>query len=139
MSNNNRNNRTALMMKKLLLLLIGCLACMATGCRTTLTNLTPSQQPRSTTGLYPFEVMWNTSQYSIREDTVQAYVLTGTESYPMSRTPQLTNRWEAFVPVPSDKNVINYRFKFDYQYLSIPNRRDNSKLSPQYQLRIGNP
>lgn len=82
--------------------------------------------------------MWNTSHQSIREDTVTAYVLSGTDVFPMHRTPKLTNRWEAFVPVPADKEAVNYRYKFDYQYLSIPNRRANSKLSPQYQLRINN-
>jgi hypothetical protein len=124
------------MMKKLLL--IGLLSGLMVGCRTTLTNLTPGQQSRSTTGLYPFEVMWNSSQQSLREDTIKAYVLIGTEAYPMQRTAKVTNRWEAFVPVAAAKEAVNYRYKFDYQYLSFPNRRDNSKMSPQYQLRIVN-
>jgi len=122
------------MIKKLVL--IAFLSCLVAGCRTTLTNLTPSQQPRSTTGLYPFEVQWDTTQQSLQESTIKAYVLIGTEAYSMQRTPKITNRWEAFIPVPPEKDAVNYRFKFEYQYLSIPNRRDNSKLSPQYQMQI---
>jgi hypothetical protein len=118
----------------LLVLLLG-LTC---GCRTTLTNLTPSQMTRNTSGLYPFEVAWDTTMRSIQEDTIKACVLVGHESYPMQRTPKLEHRWEAFVPVPADKVEVHYRFKFDYQYLSVPERRNNSRMTPQYQLRILN-
>ena len=103
-----------------------------------MTNLTPSQMPRNTSGLYPFEVAWDTTQQSIQEDTLRAFVLVGNESFPMQRTPKLNNRWEANVPVPADKSELNYRFKFEYQYLSIPQRRGNSRTTPQYQLRILN-
>jgi hypothetical protein len=120
------------------LLLLALLLGLTCGCRTTLTNLTPSQVPRNTSGLYPFEVAWDTTQQSIKEDTIAAFVLVGSESYPMQRTPKLPNRWEANVPILAEKAEVNYRFKFDYQYLSIPERRHNSRTSPQYQLRILN-
>ena len=38
--------------------------------------------------------------------------------------------------VPADQNVIYYRFKFDYYYNRIPERRKSSKLSPEYKLVI---
>jgi hypothetical protein len=105
---------------------------------TTLTNLTPSQVARNTSGLYPFEVVFDTTQQSIQEDTLKVFVVLENESFPMQRTPKLIHRWEAFAPVPADKEAINYHYKFDYQYLSIPERRANSRLSPPYQLRIVN-
>ncbi|HOW68164.1 MAG TPA: hypothetical protein P5186_10195 [Candidatus Paceibacterota bacterium] len=118
--------------------LMGMLIGLTAGCRTTMTNLTPSQVARNNTGLYPFEVIWDTTQQSIREETLKASVVLGEEVYPMQRTPKLNNRWEAFIPVPADKSVISYRYRFDYEYLSIPNRRQNSRLTPQYQLQILN-
>jgi hypothetical protein len=124
------------MLRKILLL--GMLIGLTSGCRTTLTNLTPSQVGRNNTGLYPFEVVWDTTQQSVREETLKASVVLGDEVYPMQRTPKLNNRWEAFIPISTDKSVINYRYRFDYEYLSIPNRRQNSRLSPQYQLQIIN-
>jgi len=48
----------------------------------------------------------------------------------------LSNRWEALVPVPPDKKILNYSFKFDYLYNAIPEARADSKLSPPYQLEI---
>jgi hypothetical protein len=106
------------------------------GCSTTITNMTPSQTQRTTTGLYPFSVAWDCSQQSLVKDSIQAYVLVGTNLYPMQRTPLVRERWETVVPVPADKDILNYQYKFDYQYLTIPNRKSNSLLSNPYQLRI---
>ena len=107
------------------------------GCTTTsIHNLTPSRYPRHQDGLYLFQVEWQSNQQSLRKDTLKPYVVIGTESYPLQRTPMLQNRWEAMVPLPAEQPVVNYRFKFDYEYLSIPARRPNSKLSAPYQLQI---
>jgi hypothetical protein len=35
-----------------------------------------------------------------------------------------------------DKDLVHYRYKFDYEYLSIPQRKGNSKLSSPYALKI---
>lgn len=112
-------------------------ALLLTGCSTTITNLTPSQLPRNQQGLYPFEVAMDTTQASIKEDTIKPYVMIGLEKYPMEPTPMLKNRWEALVPIPASTNVVYYRYKFDYRYDRIPEPGESSRLSPQtYQLRI---
>jgi hypothetical protein len=111
-------------------------AILLTGCSTTITNLTPSQQPRNPNNIYPFEVTLETTQQSIRQDTIQPSVIIGTSIYPMNPTPMLTNRWEALVPVPANTNYVYYRYKFDYLYDRMPQPGHSSRLSQTYQLEI---
>jgi hypothetical protein len=121
------------------LLCLGLVSWLLVGCSTTVTNLTPSQMPRNATGLYPFEASWDNTRQSIRNESIKAYVLIGTESFPMQRTPLLTNRWETVVPIPAEKEYINYQYKFDYTYRCFsPQARSNSKLSTPYQLHLLN-
>jgi hypothetical protein len=54
----------------------------------------------------------------------------------MQRTPLLTNRWETLVPIPTDKDSVIYRYKFDYEYQGFPARHPESRLSKVYQLFI---
>ena len=107
-----------------------------TGCSTTVTNLTPSQQSRVSTGLYPFEVIFESNQQSMQKETIKPYVILGTEPYEMQPVPLLQNRWETHVPVPEGQSIVNYRYKFDFDYLSVPQRRSSSVLSRPYQLKI---
>lgn len=114
-----------------------CAALLLTGCATTtITNLTPSKVERNSSGLYQFEVALETRQQSLRQESLQPYVLIGLESYPMQPTPVLKNRWETLVPIPADESVVHYRYKFDYEYNSIPQRRKSSLLSAPYRLQI---
>ncbi len=106
------------------------------GCTTTITNLTPSTQPRAANGLYPIEVTLDTRDRCIRQETLKPYVLIGEEIYPMQPTFMLKNRWETLVPVPADKEYVNYRFKFNYDYRSIPKPHPGSRLSRPYQFQI---
>lgn len=117
-------------------LLVFAWSILLTGCSTTITNLTPSQQDRNPSGLYPVAVAWHSPQRSILDESIKPYVIVGLEAYPMQLTPLTRNRWETLVPVSADKNFLNYRFKFDFEYLSIPQRKGNSKLSQPFQLRI---
>ena len=128
-------SRKLMKMKSLVLWL---LPLLMVGCATTVTNLTPRQQTRNATGLYPFEVAFDSNQHSLCKDTITAQVVVGLESYPMRPTPLIANRWETLVPVPADKDYLSYQFKFDYQYLAIPQRHSDSKMSPPYQLKIIN-
>jgi len=124
-------------MKKFLSL--GLLSLLLAGCTTTMvTNLTPPQQARNANGLYPFEAILDSNQQSMVKDSVQAYVRIGEEAYPMRRTSLLKNRWEAMVPIPGNKEFVNYQYKFNYEYRSLPNHRPNNKLSTPYQLQIIN-
>jgi hypothetical protein len=108
-----------------------------TGCAGTFTGLTPSQQPRNANNLYPVEVVFNSSQQSLRWDTVQASVLANGTLYPMRPVPIVKNRWEGLVPVPAGANGVSYNFKFDYEYNSFGSApRKNTVFSPLYYLKI---
>ena len=122
-----------LIIKKMLPLLL--LTLPLTGC-VSITNLTPSRVTSSANGLYPFEAAWKSNQQSLRKDSIKAYVIIEMNSYPMQPTPIVQNRWETLVPIPADKTHVSYRYKFDYDYNSIPTPLTNSKLSPSYQLEI---
>lgn len=112
------------------------LALVLTGCRTTVTNLTPRQLPGNDKGLYPVEVALDTTQRTVVDDTVKAYVIVGLDSYPMQKTPLLKNRWETLIPVGRGTNFLHYKYKFDYETLAVPQRRPGSLLSPTYMLEI---
>ena len=113
------------------------LAIVLTGCKThTITNLTPAHQPRNEAGVYHFEVSWSSRQQSIRTNSMKPFVVVGEEFYPMSKTPVVRGRWEAFVPVPTTQRELHYRYKFDYEYKAIPAIRNDSKLSPPYSMTI---
>jgi hypothetical protein len=110
---------------------------LLTGCSTTFTRLTPLEQPRNPNNLYPVEVQFNTSQQSLRWDSIKPYVLVNGEPYPLRPVVMAQNRWEGFVPVPAGVNTVGYRFKFDYLYNSFSaSPKPDSAWSPLYQLRI---
>ena len=88
------------------------------GCVTTLTNLTA------------------TTQQTIKPRTIQPYVVIGFDTYEMRPTYKMTNRWEALIPIPPDKNVVTYRFKVDYEFARFGKPGKASKASPEYKLYI---
>jgi hypothetical protein len=112
-------------------------ALLLAGCSTMFTQLTPLQQARNANNLYPIEVQFNTTQQSLRQDSLKPYVLVNGELYPLRVEEMVQNRWEGFVPVPAGVNTVSYRFKFDYLYNNIGTApKPNSAWSPQYQLKI---
>src|SRR6185295_10608009 len=113
------------MMKRFLLLLLAPL--LLTGCATTFTNLTPKQQVRNANNLYPVEVAFTTRQQSLRWETIRPFVNIGSDFYPMRQTLRMSDRWEALVPVPADKNSVQYRYKFDFKYnaMGLPPQNDS--------------
>jgi hypothetical protein len=107
------------------------------GCASTFTELTPLQQPRNSNNLYPVEVAFNSTQESLRWETIQPFVLANGETYPLRQVPLVHNRWEGFVPVPPGVNSIDYRFKFAYKYNSVgAPPQAASAISPVYKLNI---
>ncbi len=123
-------------MRRFNFILMVCMAgFFAAGC-TTITNLTPSQLPRDPNNMYRVEAAWKTHQQTIRENTIKAFVMIGPNFYPMERTPLMTNRWEGLIPVPPDQDSVYYRFKFEYMVNAIPSPYPDSKLSPEYKLKI---
>ncbi len=108
--------------------------CVVTG--SSITNLTPSQLSRSNAGFYPIEVMWETNQRGVVEESVQPVVQVGTNNFPMQRTKLTKNRWEALLPLELGASNVLYRVRVDYQFLDVPVRRANSQMSPMYELRV---
>jgi len=113
---------------------------LLTGCATTFTRLTPLNQPRNADNQYPVEVMFKSSQQSLRWDSIQAYVLVDGVPNAMRQVPMMQNRWEGFVRVPPETNSVSYRFKFDYLYNAFGQPpKPNSVSSPVYKLTIIEP
>ena len=123
-----------LKMKKICLLLLLPLA--LAGCSSTITNLTPSRLARSSDGTYRVEASWRTTEQAIRPETIKPSVVVGFESFEMRPELVVSDRWEAFVPVPADQNLLHYRFKFDFSRNTIPAPVADSKLSPGFTLEI---
>ena len=110
---------------------------LLTGCAATFTRLTPLEQPRNPNNLYPVEVTFDSTQQSLRWQSIQPYVLVNGQLYPMRPVPMMKNRWEGFVPVPAGANHVTYRFKFDYLYNhfgTLP--KPDSAYSPVYRLTV---
>jgi hypothetical protein len=106
------------------------------GCATTFTNLTPQQQLRNPDNLYQVEFALASRQQSLRWDSIQPQILVGSETYAMRPTPLMTNRWEGLVPVAQGRNIVQYRYKVDYDYNALGNAKSSSVLSPEYTLKI---
>ncbi len=106
------------------------------GCAAHFVNLTPQQLAPNDNRLYPVEVAFKSRQQTLRWESIQPYVVVGTDFYPMRLTELMTNRWETLVPVPAGTNLIHYKFKFDYLYNAIPQPQAGSAASPTYTLRI---
>lgn len=123
--------------QRLSLIALCLMVIVGTGCSTTaITNLTPSRLPRKENGQYQFAAEYSTRQQSLIKESMAAFVIVGNDQYEMQRTPMLTNRWETLVPIPADQDVVTYRFRFNYDYRAIPERRSNSRESKYYQLFI---
>ena len=122
------------MWKKALPILL--LPCLLTGCTATFTNLSASHQVRNPNNLYPVEVALNSRQQSLRWESIQPFVMVGTESYPMRPTPLLTNRWEGLIPVGPQTNLVFYHYKFEFKYGSFSGPQNDSAASPEYKLQI---
>ncbi len=120
--------------KKLIQTLI--LALLVTGCASQFTNLTPLRQMRNENNFYPVEVAFKSRQQTLRWDTIEPYVVVGTNFYRMEPTPRMHNRWETLLPVPPGTNVIRYRYRFDFEHSGFGGTRKDSALSPEYTLRI---
>jgi hypothetical protein len=110
---------------------------LLTGCASMFTRLTPLEQPRNPNNLYPVEVQFNSTQQSLRQDSIKPYVLVNGDLYPLRPVRLVQNRWEGFVPVPPGVNTVGFRFKFDYLYNNVgTSPKPNSAWSPAYQLKI---
>jgi len=78
----------------------------------------------------------DSTQQSLRPESISPKVMVGFESYPMRPQLKMTNRWEAMVPVPPGTTAINYHFKVDYQYNRFGPPGQESMRTPQYKLEV---
>ncbi|HHY86063.1 MAG TPA: hypothetical protein GYA07_11120 [Verrucomicrobia bacterium] len=111
------------------LLLCGCVS-------TSITNLTPLQQVRNESNLYPVEVAFRSNEQSLRWDSIRPQIVVGNDVYPMRPTPLMTNRWEGLVPVPPGVNSVRYFYKFEFLNNAFGAPKPNSAVSREYLLRI---
>jgi uncharacterized protein YceK len=118
---------------KVLFLLL--LPAVLAGC-SSIVNLTPSQYPRDPSGYYRVEAEWNSSEEAVRPDSFKPVVLIDFNAYPMRPVPLVEDRWEAFIPVPNDKDFILYRYKFDFAEDALFKPRQNSLMSSSYELHV---
>ncbi len=115
----------------LLLLLPAILA----GC-ISITNLTPSQLPRSANGYYRVEAMWKSNRAVIRPDSFKPLVVVDFNTYPMQPVPLVEDRWEAYIPVPNDQGMVHYHYKFDFMDDAFNKPKPDSLMSGTYALSI---
>jgi len=113
-----------------------CLPLLLAGCATSITNLTPLQQPRNADNQYTVEVALDSSEQALRWESVRPQILVGNMSYPMRGTLLMTNRWEGLVPVPPGVSSVTYRYKFDYECNSLGKPKAASRISREYTLKI---
>ena len=121
-------------MKKIFILLLVPLA--LAGCSSSITNLTPSRLGRNSDGTYRVEAAWQTTEQTIRPESLKPLVMVGLESYPMHPELVVSNRWEAFVPVPAEQNLIHYWFRFDFLRNAISAPVEDCKTSQGFTLEI---
>jgi hypothetical protein len=121
-------------MKRIFSLLL--LPALLAGCTTSITNLTPSRYPRDPSGYYRVEAEWFSRRQVVRPDSFKPLVVIGYDTYPMRPVSVVTDRWEAFIPVPADKDMVLYHYKFDFLDNAFGNPRPNSMMSRDYELRF---
>src|SRR5262245_43692625 len=124
-----RKLKTVVPLSILVLVLISCTSSL-------LTNLTPSTLPRNPSGQYLIEMKLDTTQQTLRPQSITPYVLVEFDTYPMRPTLRMTNRWEALIPVAAGKDSVIYHFKVDYEYNRFGKPGKGSKLSEEYKLTI---
>ena len=124
------------MLKKMLpLLLLPLLA----GCAAEITNLTPRQQVRNPSNLYPVEVAFGSRMQALQWNTVKPQVVVDGQSYEMHPTLLMTNRWEGTVPAPAGAPVVHYHYRFDFQSTGFGKPNADSAVSSEYVLKILEP
>ena len=123
------------MTKKFLALSL--LLAMVAGCVTnTVTQLTPTTQPRNPTGQYRVEFQFDSTQQTVRWDTIKPHTIVDLDTYEMRQVLRTTNRWEAFIPIAASRSQIIYQFKVDYEVTQFGKPLLTSKLSPLYKMVI---
>jgi len=113
---------------------------LQTGCvKTTIVNLTPSKLPRNSQGIYRIEAAWESNQKSIRDESIQGFVVIDGNHVPMERVQVVEDRWEVLLPLDQVDEGHTYLLKFDYLYDSFPEAKPDSLRTQPYKLNIVEP
>ena len=118
---------------KLFFLLL--LPAVLAGC-SSITNLTSTQVPRDTSGYYRVEAMWKSDRAVIRENSFKPLVVVDFQTYPMRPVPLVKDRWEAFIPIPPNKDFIRYHYKFDFMDDAFHKPKADSLNSASYTISV---
>lgn len=119
------------------MVLASLVAVVLVGCVTnTVTNLTATTQARDPKGMYRVEYQWDSTQQTVRPGSIKPYVVVGQEEYEMKPVMKMDNRWEAWIPVPPNRNSVDYQFKVNYEYSAFGAIKPACKLTKDYQLLI---
>jgi hypothetical protein len=86
--------------------------------------------------MYRIEYQWDSTQQTVRPGSIRPFVIVGTESYKMDPVMKMSNRWEAWVPVPPNQTDLVYQIKANYQYAVFGGFMNASKISKEYTLTI---
>ena len=73
---------------------------------------------------------------TVINESIRPYVVSGADSYPMTRVKFTPDRWEAWVPVPASRDYIIYHFKVDSKYRRFGGEGEASQVSPEYKMQI---
>jgi len=114
--------------------LLAALGLGCTGSRNT--NLSPTTAVAPTGATHLFETTCRTQRRGVSPANVKAWVVIGLNLYPMQPVPNTVDRFEALLPLPTDRSVVRYRYKFEFLYPEVRENRINSTLSPEYELRV---
>lgn len=121
-------------LKKLCLLVA--VPALLSGCQSSITNLTPTQYPRSANGYYRVEAMWRSNRSAVRTDSFKPLVVVDMTAYPMHKVPVVQDRWEAFIPVPANEDTVHYHYKFDFLDNGWNKPKADSLMSGSYTLNV---
>jgi hypothetical protein len=126
------------MLKKLSALFL--LPLLLAGCDTpfNMTNVTASQQTRTTNNLYTVEVAVASRQQTLRWSSIRPQIMVDHQTYPMRPVMLMSNRWEGQVPAPAGVNEVRYQYRFDFDYNAFGQPQADSVISPEYTLHILN-
>lgn len=100
------------------------------------TNLSPRTATTAAESTHLFETTFQTHRRGVPPENVKAWVVIGLALYPMQPVPNAVNRFEALLPLPADRPVLRYRYKFEFLYPGVLDNRINSTMSPEYELTI---
>ena len=115
----------------------GLMAVLGLGCASSQnTNLTPRSAAPSPESTYLFETTFRTHRRGVPPENVKAWVVMGLNLYPMQPVPNTENRFEALLPLPTDRPVLRYRYKFEFTYPGVLDNKVNSTMSPEYELQV---